>query len=212
VKRWLLAIFLLVACDSSPAVDDESGTSESGTSETGSEPDTRLVDETGVWALYRYSLDGTPYVDVNENRRDKFLLRFSPEDGVVAAAACHEMGFDVDVNSSSCTNAVLSTWSCQCFAYTYEGSTMIWQEFPPGDAPPVVGMDGHVVELSAFGETGGSYLFDSLPLGLFNSDGDISKHVFEIRSESLWTQVDVNGDGVLDLESCSALCFPSEAG
>ena len=186
------------------------------------EEDTRLFDENGVWALERYSLDGTPYQDINQGRKNRFLLRFKPDDGVVAAAACHEQGDDVDVNASSCTNATLATWSCQCFSYTYEGSRMVWQEFAPGDTPPPVGAVGsgetddtdataHEVELSVFGETAATYQFDSLPPGLFNSDGDLSKHVFQIKADTVWTDVDVNGDMTLDLEMCSSLCFPSEA-
>jgi hypothetical protein len=187
------------------------------------EEDTRLFDETGVWTLDRYSLDGTPYQEINQGRTNRFLLRFKPDDAVVAAAACHEQGFEVDVNSSTCTNAALSTWSCQCFSYTYEGSQMLWQEFPPGDTPPPVGAVGgdgtdggtegaHEVNLSAFGTTASTFQFDTLPLDLFNSDGDISKHVFQQKAEMLWTTVDVNSDGVLDLEYCSQLCFPSEGG
>jgi hypothetical protein len=188
------------------------------------EEDTRLFDETGVWTLDRYSLDGTPYQEINQGRKNRFLLRFKPDDAVLAAAACHEDGFEVDVNSSSCTNAALSTWSCQCFSYTYEGSQMLWQEFAPGDTPapvgPVGGGDGtdggdmegsHEVNLTAFGETAATYQFDTLPLGLFNSDGELSKHVFQAKAEMIWTTVDVNEDGMLDLELCSQQCFPSEA-
>jgi hypothetical protein len=189
------------------------------------EEDTRLFDETGVWTLDRYSLDGSPYQEINQGRKNRFLLRFKPDDAVVAAAACHEQGFEPEVNSSSCTNATLATWSCQCFSYTYEGSRMLWQEFAPGDTPPPVGavaggdgtdggdMEGsHEVNVSAFGETAATYQFDTLPLDLFNSDGDISKHVFQQKAETIWTTVDVNMDGMLDLEMCSSLCFPSEAG
>lgn len=190
------------------------------------EEDTRLFDETGVWTLDRYSLDGTPYQEINQGRKNKFLLRFKPDDSVVAAAACHEEGFDVDVNSSSCTNAALSTWSCQCFSYLYDGSQMIWQEFAPGDTPVPVGavgggdgtdtggMEGtaHAVNLSAFGATAATYQFDTLPVGVFNSNGDVSKHVFQQKADTIWTTIDVNEDGMLDLEMCSSLCFPSEAG
>ncbi|HLT35191.1 MAG TPA: hypothetical protein VK034_02875, partial [Enhygromyxa sp.] len=42
------------------------------------EEDTRLFDETGVWALERYSLDGGMYIDISQNRKNKFLLRFKP--------------------------------------------------------------------------------------------------------------------------------------
>jgi hypothetical protein len=188
------------------------------------EEDTRLFDETGVWALEQYSIDGGPYVEISQNRKNRFMLRFKPDDGVVAATACHEQNTNVNVNSSNCTNAGLSTWTCQCFAYTYENNRMVWQEFAPGDPVPPVGTPG------ADGETegGGSgaqeifleapagktatYEFSSLPMGVFNSDGMVSKHMFQIKADSLWTAVDINMDGTADLEACSQSCFPSEAG
>jgi hypothetical protein len=195
--------------------------------------DTRLFDETGVWTLEKFTIDGTPYQDINQGRKNRFLLRFIPNTdvepptgGIVAAAACHEMGSDIDVKGSTCVNAGLSTWSCQCFAYTYEESTMVWQEFTPGETPPVVGTpaagdetgdtggaagDAFEVSVSAFADSASTYLFDPLPAGLFNSDGDVSKHVFQIKADTVWTEVDINEDGVPDLEECSQLCFPSEA-
>jgi hypothetical protein len=190
------------------------------------EEETFLFDEAGVWTLDRYSLDNSIYQEVNQGRKNKFLLRFKPEDGVVAAAGCHDDApAEIDVNSSSCTNTALATWSCQCFAYTYTESRMVWQEFAPGDVPPPVGAVGggdgtdtgggtdtgaHEVNLSAYGETAATYQFDSLPEGLFSSDGDIAKHVFQLKADTIWTTVDINQDGMLDLELCSMQCFPSE--
>ena len=189
------------------------------------EEPTFLFDEDGVWALEKYSLDGTPYQDINQGRKNRFLLRFKSSEKIVAAAACHEENDDVDPDSSSCTNATLAVWSCQCFTYSYMESTMVWQEFSPGDTPPPVGaVDGggdgtdggggfeaHEIQLTAFGETAATYQFDSLPPTLFKSDGDIAKHVFQIKADTLWLDADVNMDGMKDLEMCSQLCFPSEA-
>jgi hypothetical protein len=187
------------------------------------EEDTRLFDENGVWALEQYSLDGSPYIDVAQNRKNRFLLRFKSDDGVVAAAACHEEGTQVSVNGSNCTNAGLSTWTCQCFAYTYDNNRMVWQEFAPGDPVPPVGAPGadgetdgegsgaQEVLLEAPSGTTATYAFSSLPMGLFNSDGMVSRHVFQIKADSVWTDTDINMDGTADLEACSQSCFPSEA-
>lgn len=186
------------------------------------EEDTRLFDEDGVWALDRYALDGGAYVPVAQTRKNLFLLRFKSEDGVVAAAACHEQNTEVNVNGSNCTNEGLSTWTCQCFAYTYDENRMVWQEFAPGDPKPEVGTpgvdpdtDGDAVAaqeifLSAPAGSTATYEFFPLPAGLFNSDGMVSKYVFQVKADGLWTDTDKNGDGTLDLEACSQACFPSE--
>jgi hypothetical protein len=184
-----------------------------------------LFNESGVWALDRHSITGDPYQELDQGRKNRFLLRFKPDDGVVAAAGCQDDApAEIDVNASSCTNTALATWSCQCFTYTFEGSRMVWQEFAPGDTPPPVGaVDGgdgtdggtgtgaHEVLLSKYGMTAATYEFYSLPEGLFSSDGDIAKHVFQQKADSIWTDVDVNEDGMLDLEMCAMQCFPSGA-
>lgn len=192
------------------------------------EEDTRLFDETGVWTLEKYTLDGSPFSDVDQNRKNRFLLRFKPEDGVLASAACHEMGTEVSVGGSTCVNAGLSEWECRCFAYTYENDDMRWQEFEPNTTPPTVGSSGtggdseteeeggggggdaHSLTVAAFENAASTYQFISLPNTLFNSDGQVSKHVFQIKADSVWTEVDVNTDGTPDLEACSMSCFPSE--
>ena len=193
------------------------------------EEDTRLFDETGVWTLEKYTLDGSPFKDVDQNRKNRFLLRFKPGDGVgenegvLAASACHEQGTTVDVDSSTCLNAGLSTWSCQCFAYTYDGDAMVWQEFDPGQPVPPVGSvasgetggeegggEAHGLIVAGFENAASTYQFFSLPPGLFNSDGDLSKHVFQLKADKVWTETDLNGDEVPDLEACSMSCFPSE--
>ncbi|KIG12712.1 hypothetical protein DB30_01070 [Enhygromyxa salina] len=191
--------------------------------------DTRLFDETGVWTLEKFTLDGSPYQDITQGRKNRFLLRFMPTPGIeppdlmgglVAAASCHEMGTMIDIKGSTCVNAGLSTWDCQCFAYTFEESKMVWQEFDPGQPPPVVGVppaddeggaefgDAHAIEVSAFGSSSSTFEFYSLPAGLFNSDGENARHVFQLKADSVWTDVDINGDDVPDLDECSASCFP----
>lgn len=194
------------------------------------EEETNLFSEGGVWSLERYSLDGGLFSEISQNRTNRFLLRFKPDDGVVAAAACREEGTDVDVNSSNCY-AGLSSWACQCFAYTFKNDRMVWQEFEPGEMPPAVGVpegDGgtgdagteggasaggaHELFVAGVEDTKGAYEFHALPAGLFNSDGTLSKHEFQLKADSVWTDADIEEDGVADLEACSMSCFPSEAG
>ncbi|HLT40981.1 MAG TPA: hypothetical protein VK034_32110, partial [Enhygromyxa sp.] len=132
---------------------------------------------------------------------------------------------EVNVNSSNCTNAGLAEWTCQCFAYTYDKDRMVWQEFAPGENPPAVGSPGgdgetdggggggaHELFVSAPKGTTATYEFSSLPDGLFNSDGQASKHIFQAKADTVWTGVDINMDDTADLEACSQSCFPSERG
>lgn len=183
------------------ATTDTTDTAETGGGEPG------LFDESGVWALTKYSLGGVPFQDIASIRMNRFLLRFWPESGVLATAGCTEMGTEVDIEASTCINAAVSSWECRCFAYTFTGASMAWLEFTPGDAPPPVeGADVHALELAAFADVADAYEFESLPPGLFNSSGEIDSHVFETRALSVWTEVDVNGDAVPDLEACAMSC------
>ncbi|MFO7565701.1 MAG: hypothetical protein R6X02_23870 [Enhygromyxa sp.] len=200
---------------SSTTVDTSSTTVDTSdmTTETGDE-DTRLFDETGVWAVEHYSLDGGPFLEIAHSRRNRFLLRFVPDDGVVAAAVCHEQGTEVDIKSSNCINAALATWTCQCFAYTFDGDRMVWQEFAGGTIPPPVGVPGdgstaHELFVAKGVDLSSSYEFNPLPAGLFSSDGEISRHVLQRKLDAVWTAQDVNGDGAADLQGCSLSCFSS---
>ncbi len=179
------------------------------------EEETRLFDEAGVWALEEYSLAGAGFQSIDQVRENRFLLRFSPGDGVVAAASCHAEGSSNGVNDATCSlNKAISTWDCRCFAYEFDESRMVWQEFAPGDEPSPVGdpliedSGAHELMVDA-ANAARTFQYFSLPEGLFDSDGTTSKHVFQIKADNLWTGVDVNEDGVLDLEACSMSCFPS---
>ncbi len=184
------------------------------------EEDTRLFDEAGVWALQKYALGGGVYTDITQIRQNVFLLNFSPGDGVVAAAGCFGTGNE-GVDSSTCTvNQDNAFWECRCFAYEFDKSRMLWQEFTPGEEPPPViepgagdtgGTDGggasEAVEITV-AETNASrtYEFMPLPEDLFNSDGQISKFEFVQRSSSVWEANDVNPE---ELQACAQSCFPS---
>ncbi len=179
------------------------------------EEDTRLFDETGIWSLESYTLDGTTLQEIDQSRDNAFLLNFKPSDGVVAAANCYSEGGSTSVEGSTCKiNEAASTWDCHCFAYTYDNDRMVWQEFEPGDVPPAVGPvseeEGGATEIivSEFGDAARTYQYDSLPADLFNSDGSIARHVFTQKAQSIW-DVDLNLDETIDLEACANSCFPS---
>lgn len=196
------------------------------------EEETKLFDEEGVWALESYALDGLTFTQIDQVRKNTFLLRFSPGDGVVAAANCFASGSSTSVNEATCTiNKNSAEWECRCYAYEFTDSTMVWQEFAPGETPPPVGNptnndsggsdeagdeggDGGGAHQITIEETdsSGTYRYVNLPEGLFDSDGMTSKHVFRIKADSVWTGADIDEDEVNDLDECSMSCFPSMAG
>jgi hypothetical protein len=187
------------------------------------EEDNRLFEEGGVWALQAFTLDGTAIMDLDAQRRNHFLLRFSPDDGVVATAACKVSPSETVTDSSCGFNSIDAEWECHCFAYEFDNSIMRWQEFAPGENPPPVGApagdgetDGmtagsHEIELEE-AKASGTYQYFPLPEGIFGSDGVTSKHVFQSRAESVWTGADINEDDAPDLDGCTQACFPSLRG
>lgn len=182
------------------------------------EEDNRLFDERGVWAVEKYRLPGNETTDVSQQRKNRFLLRFSPEDDVVAAANCFVPGESDSITAALCDLSKSSAqWACRCFAYEYDEDVMVWQEFEPGDPVPAVGdptvedSGAHELTVEFFGDSTQTVTFTALPLDLFDSDGELAAHTFQIKADSVWTGVDVNEDGTPDLDACSQSCFPSEA-
>ena len=180
------------------------------------EDDNRLFDESGVWSLTHYSLDGTNLNEVNGNTQtNAFMLNFNASKGVVAAAACANDGGSVRPNDSTCRlapSADKRDWECSCFSYEFDESTMRWTRFQPGETPPPVGSgssdtDGDsgtdTVLVAEYPDVASSYFFEPLPGpsptdtdGLFASDGTTSRYVFLKRFE-----------GLFDETGCAAACF-----
>jgi hypothetical protein len=188
------------------------------------EEPSNLFDENGVWALTEYSLvTGDPSVPIDDDvRGNAFLLRFSSEHNIVAAASCaSEGGTNEGVGSSTCKiNPSDAEWVCRCYAYSFEGSLMSMQYFAPGEMPPVLsdtdGDEGEndpsdAVEVAEVEGAPNSFTYFGLPAGLFDSDGDTSRHILTRKAETVWTgsnvPADLDGDGMNDLEACTEGCF-----
>ncbi len=175
-----------------------------------------LFDETGVWAIEKYALDGGQLEDIPQERKNGFLLNFNPELGVVAVGSCYS-ATNQDLESAICKgNPAAAYWECQCFAYEFEKSRMVWQPFTASDTPempPVVGdpgIDGSgaiEVLVEVFPDLGRGYLYNPFPEGVFDSDGTLSKYVFQQKSPSVWDDAEVVGIAGRTLLECSTLCF-----
>jgi hypothetical protein len=148
-----------------------------------------LFEEKGTWALFRYDLDGMGVMPIDvQERVDGFLLNFNPDKGIVAAATCIDSMGRTDITQTLCD---IDEFVCRCFNYTFEETTMLWTEFEGSSEPPVPPEDSTAakpgdtisIEVSQFGDTSSTYNYSILPYGLFNSDGETTKYVFQIRGD-----------------------------
>ncbi|MCA9709314.1 MAG: hypothetical protein KDK70_25955, partial [Myxococcales bacterium] len=104
-------------------------------------PTPKLFDETGVWSVISYDLEGSgELTEINTtNRRDAFMLHFDPVERVVTSAACIEPGQNETPADSPClVSASTTEWQCRCFGYDFVREEMLWREFNAGDVPPMV--------------------------------------------------------------------------
>lgn len=167
-----------------------------------------LFDETGVWSVEKYAIDGGQLNDVPQERKNAFQANFNPDLGVVAIGSCFSAA-NQDIDSAIChSNPAAAYWECKCFAYSFSESRMVWQPFEPGQEIPEVGdpeLEGSgaiEVTVEEFPELGRGYMFYQIPEGVFSSDGVVSKFVLQQKSLSIWDESDPPGLG-----ECSVACF-----
>jgi hypothetical protein len=153
-----------------------------------------LFDEQGTWSLTKFDIDGKGLTtfDVG-SREDKFLLHYDQDAKIVAAAACLDSMGRTDLTTTLCDTG---KFACRCFNYEFTEKQMVWTEFPPkdGELPPpppedaAVPAPGEPVTFAVenYPESGQTYRYDTLPYGLFNSDGDpaASEFVFQSRGDA----------------------------
>lgn len=173
----------------------------------GPEEDTRLFDEEGVWTLTQFDLGGQGLTAVDNNsRKDAFLLKMDSTRRIGAAAACGN-GDNFSVNSSLCKTLPEDAreWQCTCFRYDYDDDVMTAIVFPnegPIPPKPSTGMEnenGDVavdIQLNVNESVANSYIFAPLPKGVFDSDGEISRYVFQQRAP-----------GAFDETGCQEICM-----
>lgn len=173
-----------------------------------------LFDETGMWAIEKYALDGGVFQDMPQERQNAFLLNFNPDLGVVAVGSCVSAD-NQSIESAICKgNPNAAYWECQCFAYEFEKSRMVWQSFLPGEMPPIIqdptieGSESIEVLVEEFPGLGRAYIFNPLPMGVFDSDGSIAKYVFQQKATTTWTAAEVAAESIGE---CSVACFGPDA-
>lgn len=174
----------------------------------------KLFNEAGSWSLIEYDLSGVQVKAVNNLRENAYLLKFRPDLGVVQTAACLSEGQgadDEDPGDGECRlQASTSRWSCRCFAYAYEESSMAWKAFDAGSTPPPVGLlppgtplgtsvegdpatipqaGAYEITLLSDQERRSTYTFSPLPFPVFGSNGSSSLFVFQARNPSLFDAV-----------------------
>jgi hypothetical protein len=151
-----------------------------------------LFDEQGTWALVKFDLDGKGLTSFDVGARaEKFLIHFNQEKSIVAAASCLDSMGRVDLTTTLCDTG---TFQCRCFNYTFEETLMTWSEFapeggalppdPPEDAMAQKPGDPVPIGLETYPESGQTYRYSTLPYGLFNSDEETTKYVFQSRGDA----------------------------
>lgn len=188
-----------------------------------------LFDEEGTWALTSYTLTGSGIVSVETSRSRSFLLNFDKANNVVQTAMCATDPLE-DPDNASCSASGGAEWFCSCYGYDFEENVMAWQEFQPGNMPPIVKVgestpagggggdtdtDGgsggdepvpaggvHELNLTEFADIADTYDFTSLPAGIFGSDGAVSKFVFVRRATNLFDRVLDDPDGRPSCQPC----------
>ena len=151
-----------------------------------------LFDEQGTWYLKLFDLEGTGLTKFDVAQREyQFLIHFDQEAKIVASAGCIDSMNRTDITETLCD---LGTFQCRCFNYEFEETQMTWTEFTPkggmkADDPPMdstapkVG-EPYTINVEAYPESGQTYRYSTLPYGLFNSDGETTRYVFQTYGDA----------------------------
>jgi hypothetical protein len=192
----------------------------------------KLFEEDGTYELVSYDLEGSGYMDVRVQTGDEaFLLKLDSSQRVAQTAMCAENETD-DPGTSQCrlASGTDSFWFCQCFAYAFQRDQMQWRQFQAGDTPPKVEFDAEggggpgpsddtatgggggetsvdpagdtIIMLAEIPGVQGEYEFAPLPIGVFGSDGLVSRFQFQQRAPSLFDQVFEDPDGRTPCQPC----------
>jgi len=162
-----------------------------------------LFDEQGTWALVLFDINGTGLegFDIGA-REDQFLIHFDQESKIVASSGCVDSMGRTDITETLCD---IDMYQCRCFTYEFEETRMTWTEFTPKggvkvDDPPMdstapkVG-EPYAIAVELYPDSGQTYRYSTLPYGVFNSDGETTKYVFQTR-----------GDAGFELTGCKDYC------
>ncbi len=159
--------------------------------------DALVVDvEEGSWIVVAYDLEGDgDFSFKQQSCSDAALLKFV-DDNVLFIARNKSMS---SITDEACVDTE-SEWFCNCFAYSYDGSTQTWVEFAAGAVPPMVSGSSEnatTIELTEDPEVADRYNFSPLPTDIFSSNGESSAYLFSRKSNSL-----------AEPSGCEALCVP----
>jgi len=167
-----------------------------------------LFDEQGTWFLKLFDIDGTGLTNFDlAQRENQFLIHFDQESKIVASSGCLDSMGQTDITETLCD---IDTFQCRCFTYEFEETRMTWTEFTPKGKTPVpdppmestapkVG-EPYTITVEAYPESGQTYRYSTLPYGLFNSDGETSRYVFQTF-----------GDMAFEATGCMKYCGIPEA-
>ncbi len=150
-----------------------------------------LFDEQGTWSLVLFDIEATGLEKFDSSiREEKFMIYFDQEAQVVASAGCIDTMLNTGITKNLCDTG---EFQCRCFNYEFIETKMTWTEFTPegGTPPPAPPEDSaapkpgepYTITVEAYPESGATYRYSTLPYGLFESDGETSRYVFQGRND-----------------------------
>jgi hypothetical protein len=174
------------------------------------DPQPLFDEDAGAWVLTLFKLEDSDEIDDfgSVMRVDKFMIAYDKAKKVVAAAACNDSMGNQGVKESLCDRTGPEGYACRCFNYEFNESQMQWVEFLPEGQPMPAEPDeeqqmmgalpfgsAYQIALEAYPGYSNTYRYDTLPFGVFDSNGYSSEHVFQLRDRSKF-----------DTTGCAAVC------
>jgi hypothetical protein len=173
------------------------------------DPQPLFDEDAGAWVLTLAKIeDGDEIDDLGSAMRsEKFMIAYDKPGKRVAAASCNDSMDNQSVHESLC-DGIPTRYACRCFEYEFDLTEMTWIEYLPDGQPMPAEPDeeqqmmgalpfgsAYRIALEAYADFGNTYRYDSLPFGVFDSNGYSSEHVFQLRSKDKF-----------DATGCATVC------
>lgn len=163
------------------------------------EPQPLFDEDAGAWVLQLFRLEaGDDIGDFGStDRTEKYFISYDKAKQIVAAATCNDSSGNQSVTESLCDLSGPEGYTCRCFNYEFDQTSMTWTEFKVDGQPPPPEPDEeqqgmgalpvgtpYQIALDIYQGYSNTYRYRPLPFGLFDSNGHDSEYVFQLRDKS----------------------------